>query len=308
MSQNIDDISLNFINLPHDKFIEIQDKPPLLSAFQSLDTGFLLLAHGRHPQALANFATAIESAAKAHLQLNSEDKFNLAEALPDLNFRIPKERALPLKELKRFREKRNQITHYGYSSRDDEESVQLIFTVALPFIDAWIEHSMGFSLIDALQKDLAEKVRLAMELIKTQINNPITAVNAIRGVVKLIQYLTRESYMTWWEYEILEQDASKIGSGYELKSNMIFRYQQELYFGSATAVITCPICDAIESLVVKLDDEQLVNNKQLVLLEAHCVDCELNLPENSKTLLQQLCNHQLTNDLRDIALKEFGIK
>ena len=308
MSQNIDNFSLIFIKPPYDKLIEIQDKPPLISALQSLDTGFLLLAHGRYPHALANFATAIESAAKAQLQLKPDDKFNLAEALPDLNFRIPKERALPLKELKRFREKRNQITHYGYSSRDDEESVQLIFTVALPFIDAWIEHSMGFSLIDALQKDLAEKVRLAMELIKTQINNPITAVNAIRGVVKLIQYLTRESYMTWWEYEILEQDASKIGSGYELKSNMIFRYQQELYFGSATAVITCPICDAIESLVVKLDDEQLVNNKQLVLLEAHCVDCELNLPENSKTLLQQLCNHQLTNDLRDIALKEFGIK
>ena len=147
-----------------------------------------------------------------------------------------------------------------------------------------------------------------MELIKTQINNPITAVNAIRGVVKLIQYLTRESYMTWWEYEILDLDASKIGSGYELKSNMIIKYQQELYSDCATAVITCPICDAIESLVVKLDDEQLESNKQLVLLEARCVDCELILPANSKVLLQRLCNQQLTNDLRDEILKEFGIK
>ena len=68
------------------------------------------------------------------------------------------------------------------------------------------------------------------------------------------------------------------------------------------------ICDAIESLVVKLDDEQLESNKQLVLLEARCVDCELILPANSKALLQRLCNQQLTNDLRDEILKEYVIK
>jgi len=167
---------------------------------------------------------------------------------------------------------------------------------------------MGFSLVDSLHYDLSMKVRLAMELIKTAKNNPITALDAIRGVVKLIQHQTRESYMTWWEYDVLYEDASKRGLGDQLKINMAEKIQHEIYFGSPTILITCPICDSIESLVIKLDDDELENNKQLVMLEARCVDCGLILPETSRSLLLRLCEEQLTSDLTKMTLKEFGIK
>lgn len=308
MQKIIEDICLNFFNIPSAKIAEIQNKPPLISTFQSIDTGLLLLAHGRHPQALSIFASALESAAKAHLQLKPDDRYNLAEALPELNNKLPTERALPSNVLSKFRKKRNLITHYGYSHQDDEESVFLIFSTALPLIDAWIDHSLGFSLVDSLHYDLAMKVRLAMELIKTSKNNQITALDAIRGVVKLIQHRTRESYMTWWEYEVLDEDISKHGLGEQLKLNMIVRFQHEIYFGSPTVLLTCPICGSIESLVVRLDDDALDNNERLIMLEARCVDCGLILPEKSRSLLLRLCEKQLTSDLTKMTLKEFGIK
>jgi hypothetical protein len=111
MPESIEDVSLIFLNISREKLAEIQKRPPLVCALQNFETALLLLAHGRHPQALSTLASAIESAGKAHLHLQPKNSFDLAQANAKLNAELPKEKAFKLSALKKLRETRNRITH-----------------------------------------------------------------------------------------------------------------------------------------------------------------------------------------------------
>jgi hypothetical protein len=298
---------LIFLNLSPEHLTAIQARPPLISALQSFETALLLLAQGRYPQALTTVASAIESAGKAHLRLPPEERCELAQLNPILNGELPTEKRLPLGELRKFRETRNRLTHYGFTPRDDEESVSLFLKTALPFLDAWMEHSNGISIVDSLIWDLGPKVRVSMALNRPTSRSEISAIDSIRGVAHGILRHTRYFFLTWWEREILDNDATTLGtrpiSGFDLKEGL----KKKLLQDDPSTVIDCPICAGADSLVVKVDEE-LLDKRRVLPIAARCVECSFSLPSQAKGLLTALCQKQFTPELCTRTLKEYGVE
>ncbi|MFC5427615.1 hypothetical protein ACFPTO_02130 [Paraburkholderia denitrificans] len=278
----------------------------MISSLQGYETALLLLAQGRYPQALTTIASAIESAGKAYLRLGPEEKCELAKLNEILQEALPREKRVTPSKLNKFRRTRNRITHYGFSPRDDEESVSLFIGTALPFLDAWLEHSNGFSIVESLYFDLGKKVRHAIDLNRPTPREKISAIDSIRGVAHWILHHTRYSYLTWWEREVLDNDASTFGthriSGFDLREQL----KEQLLEDDPVLVIDCPICDGLDSLVVKLDEEAL-DDRRIVPIAARCVECSLSLPAGAEALLIKLCEDQFTDELCAKTLTEYGI-
>lgn len=302
--ETAEDPSFIFLNIPRDKLVALKKRPLLLHTLQNFETALLLLAIDRSPPALSNIVSAIESAGRAH---QPEGKLDLAQLIPIMNSSLPREKVLPFTELRELREKRNKITHYGFSPNDNEESIRLFFRTALPFLESWMEHQDGISIVDGLGLDLGPKVRLAMDLIRSTPKAQISAVDAIRGVVHWILHHTRLSYLTWWEQEVLRADASTAGMGRMVWGIDLKNERKEKFLEDAppNIVIDCPICGMFDSLVVKVDDDAL-ENKRLVPSAARCVECSFNLPTAASGLLMKLCADKLTDELCAKTFKDYG--
>jgi hypothetical protein len=99
---------------------------------------------------------------------------SLAEVLGEMNNALPVSKALPFSDLTAFRKKRNAVAHFGFSKRDDEESLRLLLSVAIPLLDSWVEQSLGLKLVGALYGDLGERVRLAVNLSPRPKQSPVS--------------------------------------------------------------------------------------------------------------------------------------
>lgn len=298
---------LIFLQLLPEDLTAIQTRPPLMSALQSFETALLLLAQGRYPQALTTLASAIESAGKAHLRIPPEDRRDLAQLNPALNSELPAEKRLPLSDLRNFRETRNRFAHYGFSSRDDEESASLFLKTGLPFLDALMEHSNGFSIVDSFIEDLGQKVRLAIDINRSNSRREISAVDSARGVAHWILHHTRYSYLTWWEIEVLDNDAATLSTRPISGINLREELKKRLLTDDPVVVIDCPICGGVDSFVAKVDGD-LLDNRRLLPVAARCVECSFSLPNKAKDLLTALCKDQFTPELCTKTLREYGIE
>src|SRR5437588_473581 len=101
---------------------DLLNRPPLASSLQNLETSFLLLAVWRYPHGLVSCASAIESALKA--AFNKRRK-GFGELLKLANAELPGD-VFSQADLDEFRDKRNEIVHYGFSPKDDEISAVLL--------------------------------------------------------------------------------------------------------------------------------------------------------------------------------------
>ena len=306
MTDRDDEIFLAFVSFSTADLKGAASRPPLISAIQNFETALVLVAHGRHPAALSACTSAIESAWKAGQGLGPDDRVSLAEVLGEMNNALPVSKALPFSDLTAFRKKRNAVAHFGFSKRDDEESLRLLLSVAIPLLDSWVEHSLGLKLIGALYGDLSERVRLAVKLSPRPKQSPvsISAVDVVRGVQHWIRHHTRLSYLAWWEQELLDEEESSGWRGFELKQALLEKVKNAW---DPWVIIDCPICGSPNSLVLRLDDPELESHK-LVPIEARCVECGLQLPATARDLIRQLCEPGLTQELLANTLRGYGIK
>ncbi len=305
---NVDDIRLDFLSLSANQLLRVQERPPLASALQNFETALMLLAHGRHPQALAVTTSSIESAGKAHLRLEPDANYNFATLNADLNSELPKDKMYRSTDLQALRKARNRIVHFGFSARDDEESVRLMFGTALPFLDTWLTHAEGISPISCLPDALAGRVQNAVELVRRHPKTQLSSLDAVRGVIHWVLHFTRLSYLTWWERRVLDSDASSCGtnivSGWELKNEL----KSTLVDDDPTVVIDCPICQEMGAFVLQIEYDSLQRRKSLVPLAGRCIECDLDLPVSATRLLRDICSKQLTSELGASTAKEYGIK
>jgi hypothetical protein len=307
MSNGDENITIIFLNLSDADQKTVLSRPPMISALQGFETMLLLIAEGRFPAALAVCINAIESSWKAHSAMGPDDRVFLAEVLGGMRSALPREAISTFSsKLTTLREKRNQITHFGFSKQDDEESMSLLLSTAIPLLDAWIQHAIGVKVVESLVYDLGDKIRQAIGLVSQRSSTGInlSAIDAIRGVRHWILHHTRLSYLPEWEQEILDQEASSGWRGWEIKQRLMTRVQNEM---DPYAVIDCPICKSGDSMVVRLDDAALEAN-QLIPLEVHCVECGLQLPESASPLVIEICRSELTPSLLDETRRQYGMR
>ena len=299
-----------FICLNDEQQKSALDKPPALSAIQSFETFLLLTALGRHPQALTTLTAALESAAKSVSGAGPEDKSSLAEATGTLNSLIPNGYQITFTDsLTTLRIKRNNLTHFGHSPKDDNESIRLSFGTALPLMNAWAKLQHDINLFEVLHGGLGEILQRSVGLIQDRSSHALGEANLIRGVRHWITHHTRDSFLSRWELFVLDSDEATIGtaitSGFDYREKALESLKQ----GDPNVTLTCPICRSTEAFVVELDEESLFNEDGLFRpILGTCAYCDFLVPAKSVKLIADLCADQLTTELlRQIRL-EYGVE
>jgi len=122
----------------------------------------MLVGYKRYPNALLSCVSAIESAFKAanieekylskHNRGDRESQASLLQCLDYAQKKFPQFAQFEKQDLFQFKEKRNQITHYGYSTKDDHESFVLLSTIGIKYLEQLYISYFGFSLIAKLPK------------------------------------------------------------------------------------------------------------------------------------------------------------
>jgi len=299
-----------FIYLNDQQQKSILDRPPALSALQSFETFLLLTALGRHSQALTTLTAALESAAKSISGAGPEDRSNLAEATATLNSLIPSGYQVIFTDtLTNLRIKRNNLTHFGHSPKDDNESIRLSFGTALSLMNAWAKVKHDIDLFEVLHGGLGEILQRSVGLIQDPLNHALGEANLIRGVRHWIIHHTRDSFLSRWELSVLSSDEATIGttvaSGFDYREKALERLKQR----DPNVTLTCPICSSTEAFVVEVDEESLFNGDgALSPIRGTCIYCDFRVPATTVKLISELCADQLTTELlRQIRL-EYGVK
>lgn len=299
-----------FIYLNDQQRKSVLDKPPALSALQSFETFLFLTALGRHPQALTTLTAALESAAKSVSGAGPEDRSSLADATGTLNSLIPKGYRITFTDsLTNLRIKRNNLTHFGHSPKDDNESIRLSFGTALPLMNAWAKLKHDIDLFEVLHGGLSDILQRSVDLIQDRSSHALGETNLIRGVRHWIIHHTRDAFLSRWELSVLDSDEATIGtavaSGFDYREKAL----DSLRLRDPNVTLSCPICSSTGAFVVELDEESLFNGNGLFSpTQGTCVYCDFHVPAKSVKLITELCADQLTTELlRQIRL-EYGVK
>jgi len=295
-----------FLHFTEIELSSIKSKPPAVSAFQTFESFLLLTALGQFPQALTTLASSLESAAKSFNQEGSDVRTNLSEALGTLNCLVPKDFLFKLEPDRTFfRDRRNHLAHYGSSPEDDEDSIRCSFGTGIPLFYAWAKYEQG---IDIFENQFGRIIKMACHLVQSPANKYINPKQAIQGVRHWMNHHIRESFMSKWEISVLDADESSFGtipvSGFDYKRERLIKLQND----DPNITISCPVCESSNSFVVKLNNDSLISKKSELKPESgECVTCDFRLNDGAQKLTLELCKQQLTEELLNQTLKEYGI-
>jgi hypothetical protein len=297
MKREANEIIFSLLEYSTEEIETFLKRPPLISSLQSFETSVLLMSIGRYPPALTVATAAIESAYKSKYKLGIEKIEELSIVLADIRQDLPRDYKIPC-SLSGFRLKRNQITHFGYSKKDDEESLRFLIAGGFSMFDRWLSGSLGVRLIDALGADLAAHFRTAIALAPAPDSQTtgLSAVDAVRGVQRWIRYHIRQSFMTRRELDVLDEDASAGFTGFEAvgkrKDSLVDVFDRR----GCSDVLTCPVCDHYEEALVVCFDYSSLETGSLEPVEAQCFNCDFLLPATARDLLRELVKKQLTDE------------
>lgn len=311
-------LELNFLFLNEQQRQSVLSAPPALSTLQSFETFLLLTAIGRHPQAMTCLASGVESAGKSYLRIGPDDKdTSLANLTVDLNKLFDPGKGFKHDHLKKFRKKRNDITHFGYSPKDDEQCIDFSFGTALPLLNVWAEVLHGINLFDALSPDLPPDLgisfahfgsilRMAVELIQDQSHASVGREQLIKGVQRWVVFHTRESYLANWELSVLDSDTSSGGGGWEYRH----KAREALNPFDDKEEFRCPICNDSDGFLVSIDHDALnSNNPRIIPLDGICTWCDFRVSDKSSVstkFLSMHCKDQFTDEVIDRLRKKWG--
>ncbi len=296
----------------------LEKQPPLASSLQSFETALFLIALNRLPSALVACASAWESAIKAKLQVEPEERATLESLLESVRCKSPALNAFKQRSLDRFRKARNRIVHYGFSPMDDKECAVLLLESGFPFLKELFRASFDFYLDwkdinpkltsltelepqDAakvgLMPDLAAQVRIAIETFRVSKNHRGSdPSHCFLMLAHWIRHGLKENQLTSSQLEMLDHGAS-VGRQHELQAKQIV--DLERIFNYVTWEFDCPSCEGAKTVVAELDElslrKKIVRPKRFV-----CVECELIVPSEAAFLAEVALGAQINDLQREI--------
>jgi len=284
--------------------------PPLASSLQHLETSFLLISINRFPNAVVSCASAIESAMKAVLKIEPDEY---------LEFWPLKRRVQEVKEFRNFtnlsndlifnfKNHRNKINHYGFSSKDDEISAFHLLKTGFPLIEQCYKAFFHFSLtgsnekLGGLMPSIARHFNVARKVFgKTRDEKNSTFCFA--AFSHDIRWNIQNWMLSDWQKDILnsEDESGWMSWEFQMKqkedlTSRIFKTSWEF---------DCPVCNNSESFVCELDEEKL-RNKEIKINKGVCTTCGLIIYKNHPFLADELCKEQINSNINRI-LGEYGI-
>src|SRR5262249_43390231 len=135
----------------------LMSRPPLCASLQNLESCFLMIALRRFPHALVTCASSIESAVKSFLNVPADDRRTAKDLATQALKSFP---ALQDFDLRAFRDKRNEIAHYGFTPRDDEEAATLLLSTGLPLVRACYQEFFNFDLWNGLLVEFGDQLKI----------------------------------------------------------------------------------------------------------------------------------------------------
>jgi hypothetical protein len=298
-----------FFNFDQPMIDLFASKAPTISAFQSFETFLLLSALGRYPQALVTLCSAIESASAASTgrKITDTSEGGLVRAWEVMNEVIPRDFQLPTHPTrKQLREKRNDVTHFGFSTKDDHDCAFFSLGLGVPLFAGWAMGQYGINLYESCG-DFGRLLKITVEVVHDSKTNRITALDASSILRRWITFHLRESFMAGWEIEVLDADRSTFGTapvaGIEIREKQLKNLQST----EPHALIDCPICDEFDSMFIALNERALFEDKKLLPDFGQCKHCDVIFPPKLSPILIELCKPHLTEELTISTCKGYGL-
>jgi hypothetical protein len=275
--------------------------PALLSSLQCLESSFFLIALHRYPHALSTCASAFEMSIEgSKISVGTKD---------GLRKRIKKaqDNSLQIARMSdscvdRFCRVRNQITHNGFGSNDNSESVSLYLEIGIPLLAASYGEFHCFDLKDALLQEYAELLDMANRVCIRAKALPVSDLSyCLNPFGHMIRWCFKDNFSTHWEIGALVR-ADEIG----LKFEDIHKEKERLerLFG-ASWTFNCGICNDVESVVCELDESEL-DSLKIVPKRMACTACGFAVRETHAFLSEALLQDQIEKSRSDI-LSEYGL-
>jgi len=284
------------------------DHSPLASSLQSLETSFLLLAMRRYASALVTCASAIENSIKAAFK--GPRRTRLVTLLNQANSAFGPN-AFSEESLDEFRGMRNAITHHGFSGSDEERSASLLLRTGYPLLEhcyrSFFDYNLkrGMAEYGGLLPNLDRHLQLAEDVyLKVKDTPRLDHSYCFIPLGHEVRWIIQNSMLSSWQVEVLQNEESTGDQSWafqEAYKNQLLRES----FANAWE-FDCSVCGHYETFICELNDVAL-ENKDIRLKRAVCVQCGLLIPKSCPFLVDELCKGQV-DKVRPRLLKEFGIE
>lgn len=234
-----------------DKHLELDF---VASAFQSFETAFFLLSARRWPSVLVTVWDACEKMLRAHYFMKNGRLPNDAMAAFDLqrDFESHQEITLDLTEISHaLRKKRNDISHKGYSPRDNVICVDFFFSAGVPYFNHIAKSVLGSDIREHIPNthnwfwDIFQTTRDAVKSEVAEKCNPISSLT-------LLEFATKEVFKIGtahqsvspmnWEKHTLEQVFQDVA--HDVNEIIMAQYISEIGESFPINGAHCPLCGA----------------------------------------------------------------
>lgn len=275
----------------------------LCSSLQHLESAFFLISLGRYSHALVSCVTAIENSIKAKYPENKREK--LVNLLNDARMEFSELQNFTENEISNLRIARNRIVHQGFSPKDDDTASKFLLKTGFRFIrDCYIAF-FNFDLEKGLLHDFFKQLSIAIEVYeKVQSDQSFAFKNCFIVFGHLVRWSIKDSLMPSWEIEA-SQSADEIGAKFDLTQNekktIIKLFGDDEYWS-----FNCPICIDFEPFICEIDNE-FIENGEIILKRAKCVNCGLAIPSNIPHLTNEICKEQVIKKSSEI-FEAYGVE
>jgi len=266
-----------------------------------MESSFFLIALHRYPHALSTCASAFEMAIEASaVGLGKKD--GLRNRIEKARYNSQEIACFPEARVRDFCKIRNRITHEGFNSKDNSESVGLYLEIGFPLLRASYHDFHSYDLTDGLLQEYVELLNVADEVYRRA--NTLTGCDlsyCLNPFGQLIRWSFKDNFSTNWEIEALVH-ADETG----LKFDHTYKEKEKLeHMFGASWVFDCPICNEPDLVVCELDESEL-GASQLVPKRLACIVCGLVVRESHPFLSEVLMRTQIANAKEQI-LKGYGL-
>lgn len=280
----------------------LSDRPPLCSSLQAVETTLFLIALRRFPAALITCAQAIESAIKAGLQIPPGKRLDFRA----LSQRAGEQIAVASETsngLHKFREARNDFSHFGFTPKDDARAAKELLATGFPYLETLYKGFFSFDLQDSLLLEFGRQYGIAKSVFgDAHLGDTGKEPWAFISLGHVIRYVFHPTFISDVEYEILEESRTTM----EIHDYMD-RKRHELENDLGTCwFFTCPICDETRSLGAELDDEALKAGR-ISLARIMCLSCGFGVPAGVPLLADRVCAEEISAEADEL-LRGFGIR
>lgn len=290
----------------------LRDNPPLASSLQAFETSLELIALGRYPAALIACVNAWESALKAGLKIPEGPRTpSLRSLLGQIENTIrPSANWYPERNLELI-DKRNHMTHYGYTPRDSGECADLLLQTGYPglcqiYVEFFGYHLMwqqiepsipSFNSLPAASLDrvgilpqVGDFLWLALDQFRRQqTSRSLDPQWYLRPLAWELQQGFRGAWTSQAEQNALVAFETR-GGLFEEQQRIKQQVSSEL--GDFHTFFSCPICNGIDMLALEFDEKAAIRN-QLQTKRCLCASCHFFLPEEAGFLAESLLGDEV---------------